>query len=118
MTNFELTIGGQKIHFKMSILAFRLYCEQNNIELVDIGADLQKRSVFGIADMLYAAHVAYCETSGSDNVYTKNDATEWIGELDEGSVQRINDAILDTKMLGKTLRGDQVSAKKKPVKAK
>lgn len=116
MSNFDLTIEGAKIRFRMSIAAFRIYTEMHNIELSELGDHLQKKSLFGMADMLYAAHDAHCKKEGKENIYSREEATEWVGDLDEKAIEQINNAILDVRMMGKSLREQGEETKKKTAK--
>lgn len=121
MSAFSFTIKGSKVNFEMSILAFRLYCETQEISLDQLNEDLSKRNIFGISDILYSAHRAYCMLNDKELLYTKYEATEWIGELTDKEMQQVQNAILDVKMMGKSLReiqGVTEGSKKKTVAKK
>lgn len=103
MAKVSIRIKGKPINLEVGILAFRLFCEDKNIHLEDLGKHLEGAGVFGFADMLYAAHEAYCQLNNVENEYSNANATMWLENLTEAQLHKFQQAVMDTKMFGTKL---------------
>lgn len=116
MNVINLKVDGQKIVAKMGILAFRLYCDYYKIELDEIDAHIEKRGLFGLTDLVFFAHCAARNIEGEAPLVNLHQCTELVESENEEFFKLITEAVMDSKMMGKTLRErkkEQEGAKKK-----
>jgi len=118
MNTINLTINKKQVTCQMGVLAFRKYCDFQGINLDLLGETLEKEGVFGISDMVYFGHEAYCDLNGLQVSITRGEATMLLEEINEKTTSLIQEAILDTKMMGVSLRdmteGGTKKKKQKP----
>lgn len=112
MNVVNLEIQNKVITCKFGILAFKNYCDDQNIGLADLGDNLAKRDLFGMGDLIYFAYVANCNLNGHPVEFTKAQATEWLEFLDDKQLEEINKAILDVKIFGKNINAEESDKKK------
>lgn len=112
MNLLNVKVAGEDVTCQMGILALRHYCEHHNIGLEALGTHMQRNGVFAVTDIIYFSHLAYCNLNGAGVKITRNQCTALVEEVDEAFFERVQEAILDIKLLGKTLREAEGDVKK------
>lgn len=113
MNVINLKVGGKQIVGKMGVLAFRLYCDHHKIELEEIDQHITKRNLFGFTDLIYFAHCAACNIEGRPPEVSIHECTELIETENETFFEKIGEAVMDSRLMGKTLRERQGEQSKK-----
>ena len=104
-----------KVKGQFCLLAFRYYCEDNNIELGDLGNKLADNNLFAISDLIYFALKAYADLHDKEFTLTKAKFTNYFGEVSEAELANIIAKLQEVKLFGKKLgeQAQEASSNKK-----
>lgn len=116
MATVNLKLKSITVKADFNILAFRHYCDAKGIELEQLGEHMVKAGMFGITDMIYYGHIAYCDINDKEPLINHSQSTMWLEDADEKALKLVEEAIMDVKLLGKKLR-DQAGAAAQKKKA-
>ncbi|QDP54290.1 MAG: hypothetical protein Unbinned5434contig1000_37 [Prokaryotic dsDNA virus sp.] len=111
----DLTIGGKKrtLHFSMNF--WSEFTEQLNIPLQDIGLAFENGiSLKGLRALIYSAILANDQEKGNVIDYTIFDVGNWLDDLTPEKINKVVEAMLESKILGNSI-SEQNQAKPKKV---
>ncbi|RLA16291.1 MAG: hypothetical protein DRQ62_16425 [Gammaproteobacteria bacterium] len=98
------------VGFKFDMYAWFLLCEHNKIELHQLG-DLPQDKMF--SGLIYAAAISYLKDKGKRVRFTQDQLSGWIDKMNHKDTTLLGDAIMSSKVLGKTVAEHAKGAKKK-----
>lgn len=101
---YALTIGGKKrtMHFSMNF--WTAFTEEMNVPLDKIGDIFDGGiSLSGIRALVYAGLLAYDQEEGNQIDYNIFKVGSWLDEMDASELEKIIQAMLQSKILGNDL---------------
>lgn len=100
---FEIKTPDYNGRGQFCLLSFRYYCEENNIELGDLGNALDGSNLFAIADLIYYSCKAYADLNDNEFELSKAKFTNVFAEIEEKELAKIVEKLQETKLFGKKL---------------
>ena len=94
----------QQVPVAFNILSFRKFCEHYGVEFEEMGEVLESKSLLGLTDIIYFGHLAYCSLNGRTPEISHDESTMFAEAADEQVMTRVQEAIYNAKIMGKTLR--------------
>ena len=101
---YTLSIGGRKrtMHFSMNF--WSAFTEEMNIPLDKIGEVFAGGvSLTGIRALVYSGLLAYDQEEGNEIDYTLYKVGAWLDDMNAGELEKIVNAMLESKILGTDL---------------
>ena len=114
----DINIGGKKrtLHFSMNF--WSEFTEQLNISLQDIGIAFENGiSLKGLRALIYSAILANDQENGNVIDYTIYDVGSWLDDIEAETINEVVSAMLQSKILGNSLSGED-KPKGKPTPSK
>jgi len=116
----DINVGGKKrtLHFSMNF--WSEFTDQLGISLQDIGNVFQNGiSLKDLRALVYSAVLANDQENGNEIDYTVYTVGTWLDDLEADSINNIVNAMLESKILGNSLKAEaEQKGKPKPSKTK
>ncbi len=116
----DINVGGKKrtLHFSMNF--WSEFTDQLGISLQDIGNVFQNGiSLKDLRALVYSAVLANDQENGNEIDYTVYTVGTWLDDLEADSINEIVNAMLESKILGNSLKAEaEQKGKPKPSKTK
>lgn len=116
----DINVGGKKrtLHFSMNF--WSEFTDQLGISLQDIGNVFQNGiSLKDLRALVYSAVLANDQENGNEIDYTVYTVGTWLDDLEADSINDIVNAMLESKILGNSLKAEaEQKGKPKPSKTK
>ena len=107
-----LSLFGRSIGFRFDNYAWMVMCEINNIEFHEI-QNLHEHTL--LVTLVYGAYVSYCREKAKKEKYDLKGFYELWKKLTQEQIEELKRAIVDSRLLGKTMRewaGEEEEKKK------
>ena len=88
------------VGFNFDMYAWHLKCEHNNIELHQLG-EIPQEKMF--SEIIYAAAISYSKDKGRKIRFTQSQLDGWIDKMNHKDSELLGNAILNSKVMGKTV---------------
>lgn len=116
----DIKVGNKNrtLHFSMNF--WSEFTEQLGISLADIGGAFQNGiSIKGLRALVYSAILANDQEKGNEIDYNLFTVGAWLDELDAEKINEIVEVMLQSKILGNSLNGEnETKGKRQPSKKK
>ena len=116
----DIKVGNKNrtLHFSMNF--WSEFTEQLGISLQDIGGAFQNGiSIKGLRALVYSAILANDQENGNEIDYNLFTVGAWLDELDAEKINEIVEVMLQSKILGNSLNGEnETKGKRQPSKKK
>jgi len=103
----DIKVGNKNrtLHFSMNF--WSEFTEQLGISLADIGGAFQNGiSIKGLRALVYSAILANDQEKGNEIDYNLFTVGAWLDELDADKINDIVEVMMQSKILGNSLKGD------------
>lgn len=92
----EKEIAGKKVSFKFNMAAFEAIGDDLNLGLSAMLITMGSGKLSALSTFLYRGAMQYCKQEKKQPDFTREDATEWLGELGFETVVKLVEACLDS----------------------
>lgn len=91
----EREISGKKIGFKFSMAAFEAMGDDLNLGLSGLLISIGQGKLSTLATFLYRGAMQYCKAEKKEVNFTRDDASEWLGELGFEEVMKLAESCIE-----------------------
>ena len=98
----NLEVNGKPAVCRFGLLALRKYCDDFGLTLAEFHNHFVLKAPFSFTDMAYFAYVVNCNMQGQKVEISRDEFTSFAEEMTEQQGNEISEAVLETKLMGKS----------------